>query len=84
MLSPFHYLFGTGDAAHFKLYALMSDAAATNAFVKSLDGNLHILRAAGDKHQTARQAKRKEDNLAVPAQYQIGDFVLVKSDSSKF
>ena len=25
-----------------------------------------------------------EDNLAVPAQYQIGDFVLVKSDSSRF
>jgi hypothetical protein len=84
MLSPFHYLFGTVDAAYIKLPALMSDATAANAFVKSLDDNLRILRDAATRHQTSRQAKRMEDNLAVPAQYQIGDFVLVKYDSSKF
>ena len=89
MLSPFHYLFGTVDAAYicqascFDVKSLMRLTNA-NAFVKSLDNNLRILRDAAAKHQTARQAKRMEDNLAVPAHYQICDFVLVKSESSRF
>ena len=84
MLSPFHYFFVTVDAAYVKLPALMSDAASANAFVQSLDNNLRILRDAAAKHQTARKAKRIEDNLAVPAQYQICNFVLAMSDSSRF
>ena len=51
--SPFHYLFGTVDAVYVKLPDLMSDAAAANAFVKSLDSNLRILRDAAAKHQPA-------------------------------
>lgn len=82
-LSPFHAHFGTEDSTYLKLPELLSESKTAHEFVKLLDDNLRTLWDISVKHQLKLVLKRAgKDDPALQNQFQPGDLVLFRRDTS--
>lgn len=77
-LSPFEYVFGSVDAAYFKLPPSLQESDLSGEYLKALNENLEIVRNAAKSVQEREQLRRLEaDPDAGVNTYKVGDMVLV-------
>jgi hypothetical protein len=77
-MSPFEYVFGSVDAAYFKMPECVDDPEWSKEYLRVLNENLRAVREVAKLVQEKEQSKRTmADPDAGVNSYQVGDYVLV-------